>query len=97
MTQHLSPTLDHDTTPELARAYHEVFSTAYGTMVLRDLAQQCGFTSALPAGIEDAMLRDHNAKRAVFGRVFEILRLTSAGRDAIAWAIMPGENTGSEQ
>lgn len=96
MTQQLSPTLVPDTTETLARAYAEVFTTAYGTMVLRDMAEQCGFTAALPADASDETLRDHNARRAVFGRVFEILRLSSSGRDAIAWAILPSENKETE-
>ena len=96
MIQQLSQTLAPDTSPEVARAYAEVFTTAYGTMVLRDMAGQCGFTAALPADADEAMLRDHNARRAVFGRVFEILRLTPSGRDAIVWAILPGDKQETE-
>lgn len=96
MTQQLSPTLAPDTSPELARAYQEIFTTAYGTMVLRDLAAQCGFTAALPRGVDDGTLRDHNARRAIFGRIFEILLLTEGGRDAIAWALMSSEKQETE-
>jgi len=96
LTQQLSPTLAPDTSPELARAYQEVFTSAYGTMVLRDLAQQCGFTASLPREADDAMLRDHNARRAIFGRVFEILLLAPGGRDAIAWALMSSETRETE-
>lgn len=88
------PATDNPST--LAQAYQEVFTTAYGTMVLRDLAEQCGFTAALPREADDAMLRDHNARRATFGRIFEFLLLTSGGRDAIAWALMPGETRETE-
>lgn len=84
---HLAP----DTPPELITAYTEVFTSAYGTMVLRDLAQQCGYAAALPPDADAATLKDHNARRAVFGRLFEILRLSPGGRDAIAWAILPAD------
>lgn len=77
-----------DTSPELAEAYAQVFTSAYGSMVLRDLARQCGFAAALPPDADGAMLKDHNARRAVFGRIYEILRLSPAGRDIIAWALM---------
>lgn len=81
---------------QLARAYEAVFSTAHGTMVLRDLAQQCGFMASLPIGASVEMLRDHNTRRAVFGHLYEILSHSVAGRDAIQWAIQPQDEEGSE-
>jgi len=81
---------------ELTRAYEAVFSTAYGAMVLRDLAQQCGFMASLPIGASVEMLRDHNTRRAVFGHLYEILSHSVAGRDAIQWAIKPQDEEGSD-
>lgn len=81
---------------QLARAYEAVFSTAHGTMVLRDLAQQCGFMAALPVSAPTEMIRDHNTRRAVFGHIYEILSHSVAGRDAIQWAIKPQDEEGSD-
>lgn len=80
-----------DLPTEVAVAYIDLFSSANGVMVLRDLAAQTGFMAALPRGADAADLIDHNARRAVFGRLYEILSLTPGGRETLAAALRPDE------
>jgi hypothetical protein len=77
---------------DLEQAYTALFSdSAHAVMVLRDLATQTGFMASLPVGTDPDVLTDHNARRAVFGRIYEILVLTASGRRAIAEAFTPAQ------
>lgn len=78
-----------DDMTELARAYTETFTTAYGSLVLRDLATMCGALAVLPEDASHDELVAHNARQALFGKVIEALAVSPAGREAISGAIMP--------
>lgn len=67
----------------LAHAYHMVFMEAgvYGEMVLADLADYCAYDQVVqdatsPLGV----FVDHNARRAVFGRISHFLNLSEDER-----------------
>jgi hypothetical protein len=78
----------------LTYAYTSIFTeTDDGLRVLRDLIAHTGFMSSLPIGTDPAVLADHNARRAVFGRIYEILMTSHAGQRALAEAFRPAENT----
>jgi hypothetical protein len=74
---------------DVAYAYQQLFNGDLALRVLRDLAAQTGFHAALPRGSSPELLIDHNARRAVFGRVYEILGLTSTGRETLEAAFRP--------
>lgn len=77
---------------EIEKAYLAVFDNrATVVMVLRDLVGETGFMAALPKGADASILIDHNARRAVFGRIYEILSLTSEGRATLAEAMREAE------
>jgi hypothetical protein len=77
---------------DIEKAYTALFSdSAHAVMVLRDLATQTGFMVALEIGTDPAVHFDHNARRAVFGRLYDILNLTASGRRAIAEALTPAQ------
>lgn len=82
-----------DVSKDLAEAYHATFLRPHGQMVLRDLLDVSGFFASLPPGADAGVLADHNARRATVGRLFEILRLTHDGREALAGAMVPAETT----
>jgi hypothetical protein len=70
-------------------AYRLALANDTGVFILRDLAMHVGYLAALPPGADAVTLADHNARRAVFGRVLEILALTDAGRETLARALLP--------
>lgn len=77
---------------DLEKAYQGLFlDNANAVAVLRDLASETGFMASLPAGTDPQVLIDHNARRAVFGRIYEILVLTAQGRATLAEALSPAE------
>lgn len=81
----------------LSKAYAAVFlDSANAVTVLRDLAEATGFMSSLPVGTDPMVLVDHNARRAVFGRIYEILSLTEKGRATLAAALRPAEQEETE-
>ena len=47
-----------------------------GQIVLADLVSYCSYYQVAPPGASLEMLADHNARRAVFGRIFHFLHLT---------------------
>ena len=64
--------------------------SADAAVTLRTLAVSTGWNVAAPPGSSEAVLLDHNARRSIFGRIFEVLSLTPAGRQALTEAlIMP--------
>ncbi len=71
-------------------------SNSYAVTVLRDLATATGFMASLPLGTDPMILIDHNARRAVFGRIYEILSLTPQGRATLAEALRPAEQEETE-
>lgn len=76
----------------LEKAYINLFlGSGYALPVLRDLISETGFMAALPKGADPLILADHNARRAVFGRIYEILSLTPEGRATLAAALAPAE------
>ena len=78
---------------DLEKAYQGLFlgGEANAVAVLRDLASETGFMASLPVGTDPQVLIDHNARRAVFGRIYEILTLTAQGRATLAEALSPAE------
>ena len=81
----------------LTYAYTSVFATTDdGLRVLRDLAEYTGFMASLPIGTDPAVLTDHNARRAVFGRIYEILMTSHAGQRALAEVFRPADDTETE-
>lgn len=81
---------------ELTKAYIGLFTTAFGPVVLRDLMNECGFMASLPPGSDPLILTDHNARRSVFGRIYEILNQHPSGRDALALASRGAETSTEE-
>lgn len=81
---------------DLSKAYIGLFTTAFGPAVLRDLMHECGFMASLPLGSDPNLLIDHNARRSVFGRIYEILNQHPAGRDALALALHRAETSTEE-
>lgn len=71
-------------------------SNSYAVTVLRDLATATGFMASLPNATDPLILVDHNARRAVFGRIYEILSLTPQGRATLAAALAPAEQEETE-
>jgi hypothetical protein len=90
--------MPHELTP-LEKAVTEAFGDGRGCaiIVLRHLAQITGFLSALPKGADASILVDHNARRAVFGELYEILMLSTAGRQVLAEALRPPETQPSDE
>lgn len=91
LDEHLLDPRFEDMTKDLAEAYLTTFLRPHGQMVLRDLLRSNGFFATLPPGADAMTLADHNARRAVLGRVYEILCLTHDGREALAGAMAPVE------
>ena len=88
--------------PELSPLEQAVTTTfadgrACGIAVLKHLATITGFLSALPRGADISLLTDHNARRAVFGEIYEILMLSDAGRQVLAEALRPVETQPSNE
>lgn len=81
--------MDSDEAIKLIEAYELAFATPAGILILRDLAAQTGFMASLPPGSAAEVLIEHNAGRRFFGRLYEILSLTQAGREALAVALSP--------
>lgn len=64
----------------LAEAYRTVFDGEYGRLVLIDLCHHCKMFEnvSLTPGVDmTQVLVDFNARRSVYGRILEFLRLTA--------------------
>ena len=92
----LAPDVDDDALT--ARSIHNVFTAGDdGLRALRWLAITSGFHATLPAGSSIEVHIDHNARRSMFGVVYEILNATHEGREALSVAFRPGETTKEPQ
>lgn len=60
----------------LARAYRNFFSTEDGQIVLADIVDYAGYYTVCDYSVGALGLADHNARRAVIGRIIHFLRLT---------------------
>lgn len=72
----------------LARAYQAVFDRPGEDVeiVLADLVDYCSYFSVHSPDVSVSVKDDHNAKRAVFGRIFHFLHLTQDEMDELAVA-----------
>lgn len=60
----------------LANAYRNVFSGADGETVLADILDYVGYYAVCDYSVGPLGLADHNARRAVVGRILHFLRLS---------------------
>ena len=77
-------------TPEakhaLAMAYRSLFMSGdeNAQIVLSDLVDYCSYYSVCATEVSEGVLRDHNARRAVFGRIFHFLNLSPSEMNELA-------------
>lgn len=60
----------------LASAYRNVFRGEDGQIVLADLAEACGFGTALPRGTSADLLRDIEGEKRLFARIIKHVGMT---------------------
>lgn len=71
----------------LRQAYASVFrGSADAELVLADLANYCGYYKVHSPEVSMSVAFDHNARRAVFGRIFHYLNLSEDERGELAEA-----------
>lgn len=75
-----NPKRDQAAKEKLREAYVTVFSGESGQIVLADLAEYCGYYKVFDPAISMSVMADHNARRAVFGRIFHFLNLSEDER-----------------
>lgn len=60
----------------LSEAYRHFFSTTAGQLVLADLGEYTGWNRVCDPSVDGKVLVDHNARRAVYGRILHFIGLT---------------------
>lgn len=76
------PKRDAAAKERLREAYASVFnlSSVDAQMVLADLADYCGYYKVFDPAVPMSVMADHNARRAVFGRIFHFTNLSEDER-----------------
>ena len=81
----------------LARAYRSFFSSEDGQIVLADIVDYAGYYKVCDYSVGALGLADHNARRAVFGRIFHFMRLTSEEVGELERAARQAQATSSRE
>lgn len=77
-----NPKRDAAAKERLRQAYAAIFDLdeVNAQIVLADLCEYCGYYKVFDPAVSMSVMADHNARRAVFGRIFHFLNLSEDER-----------------